>query len=314
MKQLETPVLFIVFNRFNTTQLVFKKIKQIRPTQLFIASDGPRKNNAEDEEKCLKVRNYITKNIDWSCEVKTLFQNENLGCGKSCSNAISWFFEHVEEGIILEDDCLPDLSFFQFCTEMLERYRDNKEIMIVSGFNNLGTIDSYKYDYLFSQYAGIWGWASWRRAWSHYNYELPEWNDAETQKSVLNSLKSKYVELDLKTNLDNFTGSNSNRPSWDYQWWFYRLLNKSFGIVPSKSLIQNIGFNEDATHTIDENNYANKILANELSFPLKHPKKISCNNKYEKKIIRINYYNSDYQRQTVFKLVKRFLKRIIKKL
>jgi len=314
MEQFNTPILFIVFNRLSTTQLVFEKIRQAKPEQLFIAADGPRIDRPGDKEKCAKVRDYVLKNIDWACDVKTLMQENNLGCGVSVSKAITWFFENVDEGIILEDDCLPDISFFNFCSELLKRYRNEQRVMIISGFNNIGNFTQIKSDYLFTLYAGIWGWASWKRAWAYYNYHIPEWKNEKLKRTVLKSIGFKNAQIELKINLDGFVLNQSKLNTWDYQWWFYRLLNNGLGIVPKVSLIQNIGFDKEATHTIDSNNYVKNIVACKLSLPLKHPKRIRRNKTYEKKLYKNHYSNSPFLRQTVLNFCKRVLKTVLRKL
>ncbi len=165
------PVLFIVFNRLDLTKQVFSRIKQIKPKKLFIAADGPRLNNAEDKIKCEQVRQYLVANIDWSCELKTLFREENFGCAKACAGAIDWFFSQVEEGVVIEDDCLIDLSFFRFCAEMLEKYRNDKRIMQITS-TYFGEPFLNKYSYYFSRIASVGAWASWRRAWNYYSLFL----------------------------------------------------------------------------------------------------------------------------------------------
>jgi len=154
---LKAPVLLLIFNRPDTTQLVFNKIRKARPAELYIAADGPRKNQPDDPENCRKARE-ILRQVDWDCKISTLFREENLGCKIGVSSAIDWFFSEVEEGIILEDDCVPDQSFFQFCQELLARYRDDKRVMMISGDNFQFGRRRTDYSYYFSQYVHIWGW------------------------------------------------------------------------------------------------------------------------------------------------------------
>jgi hypothetical protein len=166
-----TPVLFLIFNRPNTTEQVFEAIAKAKPRCLFVAADGPRTDKEGEAEKCQAVRDII-KRVDWDCEVKTLFREQNLGCKEAVSSAITWFFEQVEEGIILEDDCLPSDSFFSFCAELLEKYRDDKRIMMISGDNFQDGIQRGDASYYFSSVPWIWGWATWRRAWRLYDREM----------------------------------------------------------------------------------------------------------------------------------------------
>ncbi len=168
---LGTPVLFLIFNRPDTTTRVFEAIREARPSRLYVAADGPRADKEGEAQRCLETRK-ITEAVDWPCEVRRLYREENLGCKLAVSSAITWFFTHEEEGIILEDDCLPDQSFFPFCAAMLERYRDDGRIMMVLGTSLLPPGGGPDADYLFTQYFLIWGWATWRRAWEKYDIEM----------------------------------------------------------------------------------------------------------------------------------------------
>ncbi|MEK7104541.1 MAG: glycosyltransferase family 2 protein [Patescibacteria group bacterium] len=237
-KTFDSPVLFIIFNRPNATNLVFAEIKKIKPQKLFIAADGPRKDVPEDYKKCAQTREIIKK-IDWPCEVKTLFHKENLGCGLGPLTAINWFFENVEEGIILEDDCVPDQSFFYFCQELLEYYRNNKKIMHISGDNfQYGKKRGFS-SYYFSEYAHGWGWATWRRAWKYNNIEL------------LNPELRRHI--------------------WDKQWYLSIRKRGGLAILPNVNLVSNIGIGGDSTHTKEPIHYAN-LPAKQIVFPLIHPK------------------------------------------
>ena len=164
-----TPVLFMVFNRPDTTKIVFDKIARIKPKYFYISADGPRKTVGDDAEKCSKVRS-IVENINWDCEVKFLFQKENIGVNKAITSGIDWLFQNEEVGIILEDDCLPDLSFFPYCSELLDKYKNIESIMLISG-SNLG-MKSGESSYYFSRYGQIGGWATWRSAWEKFEKML----------------------------------------------------------------------------------------------------------------------------------------------
>ena len=170
--QLSTPVAFIIFNRPDTTARVFAEIAKARPPKLLVVGDGPRANRDGEADRVAEAR-AIIKNVDWPCEVLTNFSTPNLGCKKRVSSGIDWIFEQVEEAIILEDDCLPDPSFFQFCEEMLARYRHDDRIAMISGDNFLFGQVPVPESYYFSRYCHIWGWASWRRAWKDYDVNIP---------------------------------------------------------------------------------------------------------------------------------------------
>jgi len=236
---LKTAVLFLVFNRLDTTKKVFEAIRQAKPPRLYVAADGPRADHPGEDEKVQAVRDYILSSIDWDCEVKTLFRDENLGCKRAVSSAIDWFFSHVEEGIILEDDCVPDQSFFPFCQELLERYRDDRRIMMISGMNYLFNKIEIRESYYFSRYYPIWGWATWKRAWSCYDINMSEWPKVGSER-YLNQV---YCHNKIVNFLqDIFAKAHSNQiDTWDIQWFFTCIINYSLAICPKYNLISNIG-------------------------------------------------------------------------
>jgi hypothetical protein len=247
MAQFNTPILFIIFRRFDTTKQVFSAIRQVKPARLFVAADGPRLAIPDEAEQCNTVRKYVLGNIDWDCEVKTLLRNENLGCGKSVSDAITWFFEQVEQGIILEDDCVPSMSFFPYCEELLEYYKDDQRIFNITGYNKQGLWNSEKYDYFFSNFGGIWGWASWRRAWKYYDFQMADIDDFIADNNFVNLLGEGVGELRQKIIYEEMKIEKVD--TWDYQWEYIRHKNNGLSCVPSKNMIKNIGFGDDATHT-----------------------------------------------------------------
>jgi hypothetical protein len=266
---LKTPVLFLIFNRPSTTKVVFEAIRKARPSKLYIAADGPRKNKPGEVEKCNEAR-AIASNVDWECEVKTLFREQNLGCGKGVSNGITWFFQHEPEGIILEDDCLPNESFFPYCAELLERYRHDSRIMEVSG-NNIRPEKYCKgeYSYSFSDHNGIWGWASWRRAWNLYDYEMKQYRNVRKNqclKDNFNSIFEKHYFQWVFERTYLFP-----HITWDYQWEFVKRINSGLTIVPKKNMVINIGFGADATSTTNLDTPSSNLKAELLEFPLRHP-------------------------------------------
>lgn len=268
----DTPILFIVFNRPEFTMRVFQEIKKQKPKTLFIAADGPRKNNEEDGLKCKLTREKVLSAIDWDCEVKTLFRDSNQGCGKAVSGAIDWFFQNVEKGIILEDDCLPNRSFFNFCENLLDRYKENDEIFAISGVNFQDKTIG-KASYFFSKYLYVWGWATWRRAWDNYDFSL---SGLESFKK-----KEKIKRIDKRENFRKYWHSifervaNREIDSWDYQLVFSSWNSDGMTIVPNKNLVSNIGFGREATHTIELGPLAN--IPTEEIVSIKHPDKITRN-------------------------------------
>ena len=268
---LSTPVLLIIFNRAHTTQKVFDRIRQLRPTKLYVAADGPRAHVPTDIEKCAEARNIINQ-VDWECDVKTLFRDTNLGCGIAPSSSISWLFEHEETGIILEDDCVPSKSFFWFCQELLEKYKNDTRVMHISGNNYLnGWKRDNDYSYYFSDKVNAWGWATWRRAWQLYDYNIVNYPELK-KKGYLNGIfLNKFEEKYRLSKLEETFTNIAKGDVWDYQWEFTVYSNSGLCIVPEANLVQNIGFGEDATHTFNLHDKSGYVKENEIAFPLRHP-------------------------------------------
>jgi hypothetical protein len=275
---LNTPILFLVFNRPETTRQIFAAIRRAQPKQLFIAADGPRENVASDREKCALVREIIAQSVDWDCEVKTLFRVHNLGCKNGVTSALDWFFDNVEEGIILEDDCLPSASFFSFCTAMLEKYRNDTRIMQISGLN-VENISDIKESYLFSRFSSIWGWATWKRAWRFYDREIKSWPYIRGSKDFRQFVNSYAMALMLKYNFNLVYNKKVN--SWDYQWQYCALINSGLAIVPVKNMIKNVGFSTEATHCLKEPKFHKALELHEMSEKLVHPVYMFSDKNYE---------------------------------
>ena len=263
---LKTAVLFLVFNRPDTTKQVFEAIRQAKPPKLYVAADGPRAEKPGEAEKCEKVRQIATQ-VDWDCDVKTLFRDKNLGCRMGVSSAIDWFFENEEEGIILEDDCLPSLSFFWFCEELLERYRRDMRVGQISGFNYGYKNKDLNYDYFFSKYPMIWGWATWKNRWENYSLVLENFEEIKNNKQFELIFSKKESDKRLKI----FTQVKAGLiDTWDYQWSFTLYKNSQFTIIPRKNFILNLGFDNDSTHTAGKNPYE-KLKLESLVSIIKHP-------------------------------------------
>lgn len=231
-----------------------------------MAADGPKLDVPGEAEKVRQVREIVLNGVDWDCEVKTLFRDENLGCKYGVSGGIDWFFENEEEGIILEDDTLPSQSFFWFCQELLERYRDDKRIMSVSGDNFQNGITRGACSYYFSRYNHIWGWASWRRAWEYYSVDMKLWPDVAKNTGIEQLFEKKTDNIYWYNIFKNVYEGKID--TWDYQWTFVCWLQSGLTILPNVNLVQNIGFGMDATHTTTSRE-ASK--AYQLTYPLIHP-------------------------------------------
>jgi len=268
---LHTPVLLILFNRPHTTQKVFDRIRQVKPQRLYVAADGPRPHVATDAERCAQTRRIVAQ-VDWPCEVKTLFQEENMGCGRAPSRAITWLFEQEETGIILEDDCVPSRSFFWFCQELLDKYRHDTRIMHISGNNYLnGWRRDKDYSYYFSDKVNAWGWATWRRAWHFFDFNLSLYPELEKKGYLKGIFLNKVEEAYRLSKLREAYASISHGDIWDYQWEFAVYSNSGLCIVPEVNLVRNIGFGEDATHTFNVHDSTAAIQEKEILFPLRHP-------------------------------------------
>jgi hypothetical protein len=233
---MKTAVLFLIFNRPDTTRQVFESIRQARPPRLYVSADGPRADKAGEKALCDEARQIVLE-VDWPCDVKTFFREENLGCRIGVSSGISWFFEHEEEGIILEDDVLPSPDFFLFCEKLLEEYRHDERIMMVTGTNYYPSAHA-SLDYFFSQHFSIWGWATWRRAWRLYDINITGW-PSSSNISFLNYHFGTKIAKHFITTFNMITENQFD--TWDIQWVYCCIFNNGLCVTPKVNLISNIG-------------------------------------------------------------------------
>ncbi len=290
MKRATPPILFIVFARPDTTARVFDEIRRARPARLYVAADGARPDKAGERERCDEVRKIVTR-IDWPCELRTFFRNENHGCGEQVTQAIGWFFEHEEEGIILEDDCLPSRTFFPFVAELLDRYRHDTRVMMIGG-NNLEPqrFREQEYSYTFSRLTYIWGWATWRRAWKLHDFKMPLFSEVDRKNYLLPHYSSIY-ERDLFQYVFGkmYTGDDlvtSRRNIWDYQWQFACRIHSGLVIVPAVNLVSNIGFGEHAT-SVSSDSPGQGLKREEMELPLVHPEFVMVDRAREKRTFEL---------------------------
>ncbi len=281
MSNFDTPVLLITFNRPDTTLKILEAIKAVKPRKLFVSSDGPRPNRPDDLKNVNDVRALISQFVDWDCEVITLYREKNVGCKLGVSGAITWFFENVEAGIILEDDCLPVTSFFYYCQELLQKYKSNSEVMMISGdFFGKPTAEKNQSSYYFTTHFHIWGWASWRRAWQKYDIKMTQWPEAKA------SLEAK---LHFDSRIWNSYSNSMQRvfeqkvDTWDFQWVYTCWINNGLAICPTVNLISNIGFGANATHTFNAESVLSQLPSSDIEIPLKHPAEIKRNLQLEKR-------------------------------
>lgn len=267
---MKTPVAFLIFNRPDTTQRVFEAIRQAKPPKLLVVADGPRGDRPEEVEKCAAAREII-ETVDWDCEILKNYSDINLGCKNRVSSGLDWVFEQVESAIILEDDCLPDPSFFPFCEELLNKYRDDKRVMMISGNNFQLGKNRTENSYYFSQYCHIWGWATWRRAWEYYDVDInlwPEIRDGNWLSDIFanNFLVVQYRKRILQKMYEQLVDT------WDYQWSFACWTQSGLSIMPNKNLVSNIGFRSDASRTKNIKSPFAGMENLAMNFPLKHPR------------------------------------------
>jgi hypothetical protein len=265
---LTTSVVLLVFNRPAETDRVFTAIRESRPPRLFIVADGPRVDRPNESLRCAQVR-HIVEQVDWPCEVHHNYSDVNLGCRQRVSTGLDWVFAQVEEAIILEDDCLPDPTFFRFCQEMLEKYRNDSRVASIGGnsfqFDSLQTSNGY----CFSIYNHIWGWASWKRAWMDYDVYMSKWPSVRSTDWLSNIFSKKMDAYYWKANFEKVYFSELD--TWDYQWTFANWLNNRLSIIPSVNLVSNIGFGAEATHTKSVDSLLASIPVVPMEFPLSHP-------------------------------------------
>ncbi|WP_407897006.1 glycosyltransferase family 2 protein [Ferrigenium sp. UT5] len=263
----EVPVLLLIFNRPDTVGKVIDALREIKPRHLYVAADGARATRPEERTKTEAARKMATA-IDWPCEVSTLFREENLGCYRAVSGAIDWFFENVEEGIILEDDCVPDPSYFRFANELLERYRDDERVMTIGASHFHGAAHQPPYSYFFSRNSHCWGWASWRRAWKLYDREMSFWPELRETDWLLGVGNGSRAFQRYWTEI--FDRVHAGKiDSWAYRWTFSCWAQNGLSILPSKNLVRNIGFEHDATHTAGSGHL--ELALEQMVFPLVHP-------------------------------------------
>lgn len=239
-------VLFLVFNRPDTTAQVFEAIRKAKPARLYVAADGPRQAHAADLRRVAEVRRIATA-VDWPCTLKTLFRVENLGCKNAVGSAISWFFDHEEQGIVLEDDCLPHPDFFPFCEQLLERYKDDPRVSAITGDNFQHGRWRGKASYYFSRYNHVWGWASWRRAWMGYDVSLRFWPPWKHSKDWRRRLPDRVERRYWEDIFDRMYAQEID--TWDYVWTNCVWRNGGLTATPNVNLVTNIGFGPEATHT-----------------------------------------------------------------
>lgn len=263
------PILLLVFNRPEATRQVVEAVRRARPRRLYLAADGPRHGRESDRRLCEEARQVVTA-VEWPCEVRTLFRESNLGCRRAVSEAIDWFFEQEEEGIILEDDCVPDPSFFPFASELLERFRHDSRVMVLAAQHFPGEAHTPPHSYFFSRYNHCWGWASWRRAWRLYDRDMVLWPSLRSTPWLFGVGDGSWLFRRYWTRIFDaaYVGEID---SWAYRWTFSCWAQSGLTVLPARNLVTNIGFAPEATHTRRSTDAAAGLPLESLAFPLRHP-------------------------------------------
>jgi len=268
MNMKSVPVIYLIFNRPEATRRSHQILREIRPEKLLVVADGPRAHVADDRERCLLTRQIAT-DIDWPCELQTCFSDVNLGLKQRVASGLSWAFEQVEEAIVVEDDCLPDPSFFRFAAEMLEKYRQDERIMCISANNFQQGRRRAPYSYYFSLFPHCWGWATWRRSWRHFDLGMSRWPELRDGGWLRDMIQDK---AGLSYWHQTFEGCHRGMVnSWATAWTFSCWAQNGLTLLPEVNLVRNIGFGKDGTNTTSSDNHLSAITSSSLQFPLRPP-------------------------------------------
>ncbi len=297
MDRFDTPVVLIVFNRVETTRQVFAAIAAMRPSRLFVIADGAREERAGESETCRQVRAMVSA-VDWPCELHTNFSVWNQGCDARIVSGLDWVFSMVPEAIILEDDCLPDPSFFAFCAELLERFRDDDRVAAISGTNLVRKAQFSGHSYLFSLLGNSWGWATWKSAWERLDRRVLGW-PALSKAGALEQIFDDRRGRKLWTQIFNEIHLAGETSPWDYRWTYTKIFEHRLTIVPCVNLVKNIGFGPGASHTTNVD-ARHLTELHQMSFPLVHPEGMIWSRQYDRMLqTRIDY---DLTRRVINKL------------
>ena len=268
--EVKLPVLITAFSRYDTTRQVIEAVRKAKPPRLYFACDGPR--NEAEGAVCDRVRSLVEL-VDWDCELHTLFHEKNLGCRAGMAANLTWFFAQEEEGMILEDDIVPDITFFRFAQELLEKYRDDERIWAIIG-NNLSAEapiaqpDTYWLNA--HGYGAYWGWATWRRSWDKFDDDMTRWPEV-LRTGAFDQYYLSAAEKREGNTLFSITHSGEMGSTWDYQFDLAKVLAGAANIIPEANLCLNIGFGEGGTHTTKSSDTRNRSELHQAKFPLKHP-------------------------------------------
>ena len=281
------PLVLVLFNRPQTTARVFAAIAEARPPKLLVVADGPRPDRPGEAAQCAAARAVVGR-VDWDCEVLLNFAEQNLGLKQRMVSGLTWAFEQVPEAIILEDDCVPDPTFFQFCEVLLDRYRDDERVMALCGDNCLFGQVTTPYSYFFHRVIGVWGWATWRRAWQHYDVRMADWGALRDTPWLSDLLQDRRAAAAWRQLFDDTWKGNPH--IWSYQWVFAIWRHNGVGVTPRLNLVSNVGFGAEAVHTNSPDSLLNSIPARALAFPLDDPPKLVTDREADWLIMENSFY------------------------
>lgn len=299
--QLETPVAFFVFNRPELARTVFDEIRRARPRKLFVVADGPRPDRPGEADACAAARRVATE-VDWKCDVVYNYSDKNLGCRKRVASGLDWVFGQCDSAIVLEDDCLPDQCFFPFCSELLDRFREDERVMLISGNNFDNAISKGPYSYYFTRRAHTWGWAAWSRTWKHYDVNLSQRRFLFTRDWLIDVLGDEVEAREFEEILDALESGLID--TWDYQLAFACWIQHGLTVIPSRNLVRNIGFGPGATHTVNLTDPRANIGSGSIEFPLRHPPVVIRN--------LVSDWRSHYRFVSTAALVRELARRVLR--
>jgi hypothetical protein len=277
---MKTAVAFIVYSRPETTRRVFERIRKAKPPRIYLIADGPKVPG--QSSVCEEVRNIVESGIDWNCEFHRIYSDKNLGCARRAQTGLDLVFEQEDQAIILEDDTLPDPSFFKFCEELLFRYKYNDSVFHIAGMNMFPQLFRGNNSYCFTSIPNMWGWATWSRAWKHYDLQMKDWNNENKKQFLSKWCVTRSLQKGMGSMFDLHC-DNDDPWTWDYQWFYACWRNGGMAVLPAKNIVSNIGIGPSATHTVNE--IAIPLFPSFLQFmnsPLTHPQKVERNLSIEK--------------------------------
>lgn len=286
------PVLAIIFNRPDKTEALMAVLAKAKPPHLYVAADGPRPNVPADADLCAKARQIATA-VSWPCEVKTLFSDQNLGVDPAVEKALDWFFNDVESGIVLEDDCIPSLEFFPFAENLLQAYKDDDRVMMISGNNFQDGMRRGEGSYYFSRYANTWGWASWRRAWQKYDSRMSGY-DQFVQSNAIYAILPEQEQRDYWLKYFDQLRSGAYT-AWDAKWMFSIWNADGTCLTPNVNLVANVGTGSDATHTMKESKLTN-MPTGSMKGVFSHPKTRDIEEKADGYLFKKAYQRSFFSK------------------